>query len=128
MLAEQDLIQILPSIEALKTEFDAALNALMSGSVSQQEFTDELQHWLLPQWDVLETNVRRSSAVPGSLHERADDDLMGVINNWQLGLRAYTEDLRNQRQVVRTFDYLQDAQRLQSRAETMRRELERRPQ
>lgn len=127
LLAEQELDQILPSIEALRTEFDVAFDALMSGRMSQEKFADELDQWLIPKWDVLEVTLRLASATPGSLHERADDDLMGVINNWQLGLRAYSEDLRSERQAVRTFDYLGRAHGLERRAETMRKELERPP-
>lgn len=127
LLAEQELAQILPGIEALRSEFDIAFEALMSGRVSQQKFADELDQWLIPQWDALEAKALKTNAAPGSLHERADDDLMEAINSWQLGLRTYTEDLRIQRQAVRPFDFLAHAERMQRRAEDMQLELERRP-
>lgn len=127
LLAEQDLTLIGARIEILTTEFATALDALMDGRVSQQKFAEELERWLLPQWDALEAKVRRANAVPGSRHAYADGELMAAINNWQLALRAYTEDLRNQRQVVRTFEYLRRAELHEVRAQEMQRDLERQP-
>jgi hypothetical protein len=98
----------------------------MDGKVSQEKFAEELQQWLLPQWDDLETKLRRANAAPGSLQEIADDHLMAAINNWQLALRTYTDDLRNQRRVVSTFEYLARAERHETRAQEILRNLERR--
>jgi hypothetical protein len=125
-LAREDLTKYGDRIEALRIEFATAFDALMDGKVSQQKFADELQQWLLPQWDDLESKLRRANAAPGSLQELADDHLMAAINNWQLALRAYTDDLRNQRQVVSTFEYLGRAERHESRAQEILRNLERR--
>ena len=125
-LAREDLTKYGERIEALTTEFAAAFDALMDGKVSQEKFAEELQQWLLPQWDDLETKLRRANAAPGSLQETADDHLMAAINNWQLALRAYTDDLRNQRRVVSTFEYLARAERHESRAQEILRNLERR--
>ena len=52
---------------------------------------------------------------------------MAAINNWQLALRAYTDDLRNQRQVVRSFEYLRRAELHEVRAQEIQRHLERLP-
>jgi hypothetical protein len=125
-LAREDLTKYGERIEALTTEFAAAFDALMDGKVSQEKFAEELQQWLLPQWDDLETKLRRANAAPGSLQEIADDHLMAAINNWQLALRTYTDDLRNQRRVVSTFEYLARAERHESRAQEILRNLERR--
>ena len=125
LLASQDLMKFGAHIEALKTEFAMAFEALMDGRVSQGKFADELDDWLRPQWDDLEARVGRASAPPGSLRERADHELMGEINNWQLALYAYAEDLRNQRQVVKSFEYLRSAERHQQRARQMQNDLER---
>jgi hypothetical protein len=75
--------------------------------------------------DTLEAMVRRTGAVPGSARERADHELMGVINNWQLALFAYADDLRRQRQVVKSFEYLSRADEHLPRAQQMQRALER---
>lgn len=127
LLAEQDLTQFGPRIAALEAEFSLAFNALMAGRVSQQKFADELEQWLLPQWDDLEARVRRSNAAPRSLQESADAELVSAINNWQLATRAYTADLRNQRFVQKPFEYMARAARHQWRAEQMQAELEHGP-
>ncbi len=127
LLAEQDLTVVGARIETLTSEFATAFDALMDGRVGQQKFADELDEWLRPQWDDLEAKVRRANAAPSSLRKRADDELIGAINNWQLALQAYADDLRNQRQAVRPFEYLRRAELHQGRAQQMQRDLERRP-
>jgi hypothetical protein len=127
LLADQDLRVFGKRIEALSTEFQVAWDALQYGYVSQRKFTDELDEWLRPQWDTLEAMVRRTGAVPGSARERADHELMGVINNWRLALYAYADDLRKQRQVVKFFEYLSRADEHLRRAQQMQRALERPP-
>jgi hypothetical protein len=125
LLADQDLTRFAERIEALSTEFKMAFEALQDGTVSQAEFADELDRWLRPQWDDLEARVGRTNPVRGSAQERADHELMGVINNWQLALYAYADDLRNQRQVVRSFEYLRRAERHLQRAQQIQSDLER---
>ncbi len=127
LLAERDLTQFGTRIAGLEAEFSLAFNALMDGKVTQQNFSDQLEQWLLPQWDLLEAQLRRSGAAPGSLQERADAELMAAINNWQLATRAYTDDLRNQRFVRKPFLYMGRAERYQWRAEEMLTELQRGP-
>jgi hypothetical protein len=125
LLAEQDLRVFGARIEALSYQFQVAWDALQDGGFSQHKFADELDQWLRPEWDALEARVRRTDAAPGSARERADHELMGVINNWQLALYAYADDLRKQRQVVRSFEYLRRAEEHRQRALRMRSELER---
>ena len=125
--ARQDLVDYRSRIAVLRQEFSAAFDALMDGRVSQQKFADELEQWLLPQWDDLEARLRRSGAAPHSVQERADDDLLAAVNNWQLATRAYTDDLRKQRLVERPFQYMSRAYRYQARAAQLQDELERGP-
>jgi hypothetical protein len=127
LLADQDLRVFGARIEALSTEFRVAWDALQYGYVSQRKFADELDEWLRPQWDTLEAQVRRTAAPRGSTRERADQELMGVINNWQLALYAYADDLREQRQVVKSFEYLSRAHAHQQRAQQLQSDLERPP-
>jgi hypothetical protein len=124
LLAQRDLAQFGPRIETLTTEFSAALDALMDGRVSQQKFADELEQWLLPQWDDLEARVRRTNAAPDSRQQKADGELMATINNWQLAVRSYVEDLRNHRRVDRAFAYMGRAEAHQRRAEQIQSDLE----
>jgi hypothetical protein len=125
LLAEQDLSVFGARIEALSNEFKMAYEALQDGTVTQEKFADELDQWLRPQWDALEARLRRTAAAQGSARERADHELMGVINNWQLALYAYADDLRNQRQVVKSFEYLGRAHGYLQRAQQMQSDLQR---
>lgn len=127
LLADQDLRVFGGRIEALSTEFRVAWDALQYGYVSQRKFADELDEWLRPQWDTLEAQVRRTGAAQGSARERADRELMGAINNWQLALYAYADDLRKQRQVVKSFEFLGRADEHLHRAQQMQSALEQPP-
>jgi hypothetical protein len=108
-----DVVKYDERVQALRVEFDIAFEALMEGKVTQPAFIEQLQQWQLPQWDLLELELRRTRAPPGSLQERADQHILATINNWQLALRSYTDDLRRGRQVADAFEYLRraDAQR-----------------
>jgi hypothetical protein len=125
LLADQDLRVFGARIETLAGEFRVAWDTLQYGYVSQRKFADELDEWLRPQWDTLEAQLRRTGAVQGSARERADHELMGEINNWQLALYAYADDLRKQRQVVKSFEYLTRADEHLHRAQQMQSTLER---
>ena len=127
LLAQADLTRFGPRIVALEAEFTLAFSALMDGRVSQEKFADELEQWLLPQWDDLEAQLRRANPAAGSLQQRADADLMAAINNWQLATRAYTDDLRNQRFVQKPFAYMGRAYTHRWRAERLQIALERGP-
>jgi hypothetical protein len=104
-----DLVKYDERVQALRVEFDMAFEALMEGKVTQAAFIDQLQQWQLPEWDLLELEIRRTRAPPGSLQEGADAHILGTINNWQLALRSYADDLHNGRRVVDTFEYLRRA-------------------
>jgi len=125
LLAEQDLRVFGARIDALSNEFKMAWEALQEGTVTQERFADEMDQWLRPQWDALESRLRRTDAAKGSLRERADQELMGVISNWQLALYSYADDLRNQRQVVKSFEYLKLADQYLQRAQQMQSDLRR---
>ena len=107
--ARMDLIKYEERIQALRVEFDIAFEALMEGEVTQGAFIDQLQQWQLPQWDLLELEIRRTRAPLGSVQESADEHILGAINNWQLALRSYADDLHNGRRVVDAFEYLRRA-------------------
>jgi hypothetical protein len=124
LLAAQDLRVFGDRIEVLSTEFQVAWDALQEGKVSQTKFADELDQWLRPQWDTLEARVRETIAAPDSARARADHELIAVINNWQLALYAYVDDLRNHRQVVKSFEYFRNAHRHLQRAWQMQSQLD----
>ncbi len=104
-----DVVKYDERMQALRLEFDIAFEALMEGKVTAAAFIEQLQQWQLPQWDLLELEIRRTRAPPGSVQESADERIRGAINNWQLALRSYADDLRSGRRVVDTFEYLRRA-------------------
>src|ERR1700722_975015 len=122
--ARMDLIKYEERIQALRVEFDIAFEALMEGKVTQGAFIDQLQQWQLPQWDLLELEIRRTRAPPGSVQESADEHILGAINNWQLALRSYADDLHNGRRVVDAFEYLRRADVQRADAARILRSLE----
>jgi len=125
LLADQDLRVYGARIEALSNEFQVAWDALQDGGFSQNRFADELDQWQRPQWDALEARVHRTNVARGSARERADQELLGVINNWQLALYAYADDLRKHHQVVKSFEYLGRAEEHRKRVQQLRSDLER---
>jgi hypothetical protein len=104
-----DVVKYDERVQALRVEFDIAFEALMEGTVTQAAFIDQLQQWQLPQWNLLELQIRRSRAPPGSVQESADEHILAAINDWQLALHSYADDLRHGRQVADTFEYLRRA-------------------
>jgi hypothetical protein len=104
-----DVVKYDERVQALRVEFDMAFEALMEGTVTQAAFVDQLQQWQLPQWNLLELQIRRSRAPPGSAQESADEHILAGINDWQLALHSYADDLRRGRRVADTFEYLRRA-------------------
>jgi hypothetical protein len=99
-----DVVKYDERVAALRVEFDMAFEALMEGKVTRAVCIDQL-----PQWDLLQLEIRRTRAPPGPVQESADQHILGTINNWPLALRSYMDDLRNGRQVVDAFEYLRRA-------------------
>jgi site-specific recombinase XerD len=52
-------------------------------------------------------------------------EIAAIINNWQLALKSYRDDLRVHRTVVRAFDYMRLAQAHREHAEALLERLER---
>jgi hypothetical protein len=120
-----DVVKYDERVQALRVEFDIAFEALMEGKVTQAAFIEQLQQWQLPQWDLLELQVRRTRASPGSAQETADQHILATINNWQLAMRSYTDDLRGGRQVADAFEYLRRADVQRAAAARVLEDLER---
>ena len=115
--ARADLEKFGASFDALTQQFGTAFNALtVAGTLSQQEFADGLEKWLLPQWVML---ARQLPQVPAAtLRGRANRELGGVIDAWQRALKLYTAGLRAQdsRAVNAAFDSIREAEANEGRA------------
>jgi hypothetical protein len=128
--ARADLERFSASFDALTQQFGTAFNALtVAGTLTQQEFADGLEKWLLPQWGAL---ARQWAMLPPqqapvtTLRARADRELGGVIAAWQRALKLYADGLRAQdsRAVNAAFDGIREAEAHEGRASWLLRRLE----
>jgi hypothetical protein len=92
----QEFERIAPQIEGLKTQFSTALLALQVGSLSQTEFSDGLETWLIPQWRTLGNEVGESTPAQNSARYDLHEDLVNVTLTWENALDSYANGLREQ--------------------------------
>ena len=112
---QQDFARFAERSEALRAQFDSAFRALLDGNLSQQDFADGLERWLIPQWVSTEKALRETSYAAGSPRETFRASLIGVTSNWRSGLEAYVSGLRapDSSQVRRAFAYIGAAEESQ---------------
>jgi hypothetical protein len=91
----QEIERFEPQIEGLKTEFVSGLNSLELGSVSQPQFADGLQNWLIPQWRSLRSQLGAAPAM-GSLRYTSHEQMARIAALWQGALEMYASGLRDQ--------------------------------
>jgi hypothetical protein len=123
--ARADLEKFDARFDALTQQFATAFNALtVGGTLSQREFADGLDKWLLPQWTSLAGQLSAEPAA--TLRGRADRELGEVIASWQRALRLYADGLRAQDStaVNASFDAMREAESHEGRAELLLRRLE----
>src|SRR5262249_24023736 len=112
-----DLERFGARFDVLTQQFAVAFEALtVGGTLSQQDFADGLERWLLPQWGLLARQLPLPSA--STLRGRADRELGGVIAGWQRALKLYADGLRAQdsRAVDVAFDAMREAEGHEGRA------------
>jgi hypothetical protein len=111
--------------DALTTEFATAFEALQAGSISQREFADGLEAWLLPQWETLGNQLTSDRSV--TARTGANGELRAIVDNWERALAAYAHGLRtgDPREVLGAFAYMRQAETHQARARAMLQNLER---
>jgi hypothetical protein len=109
--ARGDLHKFTPRFQALEQQFAVAFDAVQRGNISQQEFRQGLEKWLLPQWETLAFEL---PTTPGTNPVRADADgrINAVIAAWRQVLATYAQGLRDNdyHEVLKAFDYLRDAE------------------
>jgi hypothetical protein len=93
--------------EVLTSQFGSAFDALQRGNLSQSDFVDGLDKWLLPQWDAMEVELQGSDQL----------ELRTIVGDWRHALLAYAHGLRVQdsNEVWSAFGYLHDAEEYESR-------------
>lgn len=117
MQTRSDLEKFAVRFDALEQQFATAFEALtVGGTLSQLEFADGLDRWLLPQWAALAARLPRAPAA--TLRGRAERELAGVIVGWQRALHLYADGLRAQDSaaVNLAFDALREADAHEGRA------------
>lgn len=115
--ARSDLEKFAVRFDALEQQFATAFEALtVGGTLSQREFADGLDRWLLPQWAALAARLPQAPAA--TVRGRADRELGGVIVSWQRALHLYADGLRAQDSgtVNSAFDALREADAHEGRA------------
>ena len=127
LLAWGDLERFVRASDALTAQFGTAFNALLDGPMSQEEFAHGLERWLEPQWRTLEKELPPPGGAV-TLRTLADEQLRGVINDWQRALELYIHGLRSHdpAEVNRAFTFIRSADGHQARARALLAELEQR--
>lgn len=97
---------------ALQSQFKSAFDALQDGTLSQANFADGLERWLIPQWESEEAGLRKTTFPPGSRREALRTLQIGITRNWRSGLETYAAGLRRQEtpMVYRAFAYIAAAE------------------
>ena len=97
-------------IDGLRTQYRMAFAALQSGDLSQQEFVDGIQKWLIPQWRALYRELTLNAPADGSLPSLVRKRLAGAAIGWDRGLQDYATGLQdgNYESVMRAFDRMSE--------------------
>jgi hypothetical protein len=102
--------------EALRAQYRVAFDALLNGSLSQEDFANGLTHWLIPQWTSEQRNLREMTFPASSAELR--EELLRSAENWEAALAAYARGLNEQdvQRVQLAFTYMRAAEDAEGRA------------
>jgi hypothetical protein len=97
-------------IDGLRAQYRMASAALQSGNLSQEEFVDGINKWLIPQWHALYGELSSNVPQDGSLTSLVRKRLMATANGWSRGLDEYATGLQNRsyESVITAFDLMSD--------------------
>lgn len=103
---------------ALAQQFAVAADALQRGKLSQLEFSDGLQQWLMPQWKMLSEQLAPPGQPVSLSRANADAQLQLVVDSWRQALTLYVYGLRDQdpQAVLQAFKTIGDAEKNQDQA------------
>jgi hypothetical protein len=124
-----DLEMFTARFDALTLQFAVASEALQRGSLSQEDFADGLEQWLMPQWKSLAAQLATPSGEVSLLRANTDAQLQHVIDSWNQALALYVRGLRDHdyREVLRAFDSIRDAEEYERSAHDSHRRLTPKP-
>ena len=105
---QRDVARFAERNAALEAQFASAFQALQGGALSQENFADGLERWLIPQWVSTERELRAATFAPGSRREALRTLEIVAPSNWRSGLEAYATGLRQHDagRVNRAFVYI----------------------
>jgi hypothetical protein len=105
-------------IDGLRTQYRMSFQALQSGSLSQQDFAEGIDRWLLPQWRTLYNELASNRPEDGSLDSQVREQLLHVVRGWERGLDDYVRGLNDQNYatVLQAFDRMSAANDAQRKA------------
>lgn len=83
-------------MEGLRTQYRSASDALQSGHLSQIDFSNGIERWLIPQWRAMYEELDASQHVDGSLIALIRFQLMNAATDWKQALHDYTAGLEGQ--------------------------------
>ncbi len=97
-------------IDGLRAQYRMAFASLQSGALSQQEFVDGINKWLLPQWRSLYGELAANAPDDGSLTALVRKRLIGAAIGWNRGLEEYATGLqeRSYPSVMAAFEQMSD--------------------
>src|SRR5262249_30722863 len=106
-----------------------AFLALQLGNLSQRQFADGINQWLLPQWEALALELHRDEAPPGPAQRRALELLGAAVGREPRALVLYARGRREQdvAQVQLAFRFMGDAERHEAAARRLLLDFERAP-
>jgi hypothetical protein len=121
-----DLEKFTARFDALASQFSVAFDALQTGELSQAEFADGLEHWLIPQWRTVSTELAAPAAGASVLRTNTDVMLKQVSDSWSQALTLYAQGLRDHdyREVLRGFDFIRDAEEYENESHGLLAQLE----
>jgi hypothetical protein len=95
-------------MDGLRAQYRTASLALQGGQLSQDEFIDGLNKWLIPQWRALYSELAASRPAGGTLASRVHARVANAALFWERGLQDYAEGLKtNSRDaVMAAFDLM----------------------
>jgi hypothetical protein len=118
--ARADLLKFTRRLDVLSVQFRTAFEALQRGQLTQENFVDGIEKWLLPQCEALGAELPLLTNPP-PVRASADAEIRATIDNWHRGLMAYAQGLRahDSTDVFNAFNYLRAAETHQQKARAL---------
>jgi hypothetical protein len=105
-------------IDGLRAQFRMAFTALQDGDLSQRDFIDGVNRWLIPQWRALYKELASGGRNDQPLDSAVRKHLMTVALGWDAALREYVRGLEegNYLTVLGAIDQMSSANEAQRKA------------